>query len=161
MVVGMPNFINGAFTFAGLMVYYRHNGTAWASVGTTVLGGGSNDELGSSVAISADGNKVTVGAPFANNTTGYARIYDYTTLLSKTEFTLNDSFKMYPNPSNSFFELSGDSAIEKIEVYSMQGQIVKTFKNEKQYNVSDLSNGIYLLKIKAENGFASKTLIKE
>jgi hypothetical protein len=161
MVVGMPSFINGAFTFAGLMVYYRHNGTAWASVGTTVLGGGSNDELGSSVAISADGNKVTVGAPFTNNTTGYARIYDYTTLLSKTEFTLNDSFKMYPNPSSSYFQLDGDFEIEKVAIYSLQGQIIKTFKNQNQYNVSDLSKGIYIVKIEASEGLASKTLIVE
>jgi hypothetical protein len=161
MVVGTPNYINGSFTFAGRMAYYKHNGTAWVSVGTAVTGSATNDELGTAVAISADGNKVVVGAPLSNNTTGHARIYDYTAALSTNDFTLNNAFKMYPNPSNSFFQLSGEFAIEKVEIYSLQGQLVKTFKNENQYTISDLAKGIYMVKIESEEGLASKTLIVE
>ncbi len=163
MVVGMPNYINGSFTFAGLMVYYKHNGTAWASVGTVVTGSATNDELGTALAISADGNKVVVGAPVSNNTTGHARIYDYTTALSTNIFTINDSFKMHPNPSKNNFELSSNKniIINEVNVYSLQGQLIKAFKNQNQYDVSDLAKGIYMVKINTGEGLASKKLIVE
>jgi len=161
MVVGMPNYINGAFTFAGLMVYYKHNGTAWASVGTVVTGSATNDELGTVVALSADGNKVVVGAPLSNNTSGHARVYDYTAVLSTNEFTLNNKFSLYPNPSNDYFSIDYENQLEKVEIYNLQGQLVKMFSQIEQYNIADLSAGIYSVIIHTEEGKGVKKLIKQ
>lgn len=164
IVAGGPNYtIPFTTPFAGVMAYYKHNGTAWASVGAVVTGSATNDELGTVVAISADGNKVVVGAPLSNSNSGHARVYDYTAVLSTNEFTLNNAFTLFPNPSTNYFELATNESIQIIEVnvYSLQGQLIKTFKNQKQYDVSDLAKGIYIIKIKAEEGLASKTLIIE
>lgn len=164
IIVGAPRYtIPFTTAFTGAMMYYKYNGTAWASVGTFVTGSTANEELGTSVAMSADGNKVVVGAPISNNTTGHTRIYDYTTALSTNKFTINDSFKMHPNPSKNNFELSSNEniIINEVNVYSLQGQLIKAFKNQNQYNVSDLAKGIYMVKINTGEGLASKKLIVE
>lgn len=78
------------------------------------------------------------------------------------EFVLySNAIALFPNPSKNYFELSGDVSIEKVEVYSLQGQLVKSFKNESQYVVSDLAKGMYVVKINATEGILNKTLIVE
>lgn len=82
--------------------------------------------------------------------------------LSTNDFSLNaNAISLYPNPSNSYFELAGDVQIENVEVYSLQGQLVKSFKNESQYTISDLAKGMYIVKINATEGSLNKTLIVE
>lgn len=68
---------------------------------------------------------------------------------------------LFPNPSKNYFELASDAKIEKVEIYSIQGQLVKSFKNQSQYTVSDLSKGMYIVKINATEGSLNKTLIIE
>ncbi len=161
MIVGMPNYhLSASVTFSGLMVYYKHNGTAWSSVGTVVLGAGANDKLGSAMAISSDGNKVVVGAPFSNNNSGFARVYDYTTILSSNNFQLNNRFSIYPNPVTDTFQLETDISVVNVEVVNLQGQIIKTFKNQEAFNISDLPTGIYLIMVNSEEGKGIKKIIK-
>ena len=82
--------------------------------------------------------------------------------LSTNSFSLDkNAISLYPNPSKNYFELSGDASIQKVEVYSIQGQLVKSFKNENQYAISDLAKGIYIVKINATEGTLNKTLIVE
>jgi len=162
ILVGAPKY-TASIAFRGAMVFYKYNGTAWASVGTVVTGSSTSDELGTSVAMSSDGTKVVVGAPISNSTTGHARIYDYTAALSTNEYTLNNSFALFPNPSTNYFELTTNENVQvnEVNVYSLQGQLIKSFQNQSQYDISNLAKGIYMVKIKAEEGFASKTLIVE
>jgi len=82
--------------------------------------------------------------------------------LSTNDFQLqNYAIALFPNPSKNYFELTGAVTIEKVEVYSIQGQLVKTFKNQNQYPNSDLSKGMYVVKINASEGILNKTLIVE
>lgn len=148
-------------TNTGTMAYYKYTGSVWTIVGSETNSGspGPNQNFGYATAISNDGNTVAIGAPTTGS--GRAQIFDYTAALSTNDFTLNNAFKMYPNPANFYFQLSGEFAIEKVEIYSLQGQLVKIFKNENQYSISDLAKGIYMVKIEAREGLASKTLIVE
>jgi hypothetical protein len=68
---------------------------------------------------------------------------------------------LYPNPTNSYFELSGDVMIEKVEVYSLLGQLVKSYEKQEQYSVSDITKGTYIVKITSTEGVSNKTLIVE
>lgn len=64
--------------------------------------------------------------------------------------------KMYPNPTTDFFHLETDLEISKIDVFDLNGKTVKSFKtNPNGYDVSELSNGIYIIKI--ESGLSSIT----
>lgn len=82
--------------------------------------------------------------------------------LSTANFQLNESkITLYPNPSKNYFELSSEVAIEKVEVYSLMGQIVKSFETQTQYDITDLSKGVYLVKVNTTEGSLSKSLIIE
>lgn len=67
---------------------------------------------------------------------------------------LNDldvaSLKVYPNPTSDILNVSYKESIDKLEVYSMLGQIVKTEKGsdrEASIDLSGLSAGTYMIKI--------------
>jgi hypothetical protein len=79
VVIGVKNNegINGVTS--GHVRIFDLDGTAWNQIGEDIDGEASADYSGSSVAISADGSRVAVGAPFNVGTNGYAghvRIYD-------------------------------------------------------------------------------------
>jgi len=80
--------------------------------------------------------------------------------------TVNDietvlSFNLYPNPVNNVLNIKMDSDLSQVVIYNLQGQKVKE-STTKQVNVSNLSRGIYLVKIEDENGnIATKKFIKK
>lgn len=82
--------------------------------------------------------------------------------LSTTEFDI-EKIAIYPNPGNSIISLNSNQvAVLKIEVINSYGQIVKTINDDfESINVSDLSSGIYMLKINSELGMINKKFIKE
>lgn len=74
---------------------------------------------------------------------------------------ISNSIKLYPNPSKAYFELTTNQVIEKVEIYSMLGQLVKTFPVQNQYETSDLSKGTYIVKINVNNVYENKKLVVE
>jgi hypothetical protein len=69
--------------------------------------------------------------------------------------------KIYPIPTANYFEIQSISELDKVEIYSLQWQVVKTFVPQNQYDISDLSSGVYFVKIKANNKEITKRIIKE
>jgi hypothetical protein len=47
-----------------------------------------------------------------------------------------------------------------VQVYSLQGQLVKSFDKQQYYDVSDLASGVYVVKISSE-WTISRKLVKE
>ena len=84
---------------------------------------------------------------------GQYRIYgNELPTLGNDQFDLMDGVSLYPNPANSYFTVN--TTTEQVEVYSITGQRVKSFSGQTdgyQYNVSDLTSGLYLVKISGEN----------
>jgi Secretion system C-terminal sorting domain len=84
--------------------------------------------------------------------------------LKNLDFSI-ESFSVSPNPANDFITLSSkNNPISKIEITDLNNRIVKTLSidnlNETNLNISDLSTGVYLMKITSENGIAIKKIIK-
>lgn len=75
---------------------------------------------------------------------------------------LTNTVVIYPNPVSNNFKISGISNIEKVEVYDMSGKKIKSFNNtDATYNVSDLSNGYYLIKVlSVENTYLQQLYIR-
>ncbi|RXR17878.1 T9SS type A sorting domain-containing protein [Flavobacterium amnicola] len=159
--VGAPGYdASASNTNRGLARYYKWNGTTWNTVGTSIIGNGQNGEqLGYAVALSNDGNTAAVGIP-TNPAFGYVQIYDYTAALSANEFSLNNKFNLFPNPANDSFEITSAFEINKVEIYSLQGQLIKAVEGQKTVSVADLPTGIYSLIISSEEGKGTKKLIK-
>ena len=56
---------------------YDWNGSAWVQVGSNIVGQNTSDRFGNSISLSADGNRVAIGATKHDNDKGHVRIYDY------------------------------------------------------------------------------------
>ncbi len=106
---------------------------------------------------------ISTGAVFLiifNPTFGDAMFQNFP--LSTTGFDI-ENIAIYPNPGNSLISLNSNQAeILKVDVINSYGQIVKTINdNFGSINVSDLSSGIYILKINSVLGTINKKFIKE
>jgi hypothetical protein len=70
---------------------------------------------------------------------------------------------IYPNPATDNLTIEAHQKA-KIEILNTAGQIIKAFHTaDKQISIdiSDLSCGVYIIKVKTENGVAVKEFIKE
>jgi uncharacterized repeat protein (TIGR03803 family) len=75
----------------------------------------------------------------------------------------NKMFKLFPNPASNCLNIEEDNQSE-IEILNIEGQIIKTLKALENYtsiDISDLSKGMYFVKIITEKGTEVKKFIKE
>jgi hypothetical protein len=80
--------------------------------------------------------------------------------LSIDDFNIN-SISLHPNPTSSILNIEMTQNIKQATVYSMLGKEVLKTQN-KQIDVSRLSNGVFLIKIEDENGNVStKRFVKQ
>lgn len=73
-----------------------------------------------------------------------------------------DKITVSPNPAASFFTLTTDT--QKIKIYDISGKLVKefsgSFSSTHQFNIKELSKGIYILNIETKNNKSTTKLIK-
>ena len=79
----------------------------------------------------------------------------------------NSEFIIYPNPANDNITIENTSSTtnqdEMISIYNIQGQLLlqQLMQQQKaEINVSGFAGGIYILKIKTENGVEIKKFVK-
>lgn len=74
-----------------------------------------------------------------------------------------EQLAIYPNPSHSVIYLNAKQLnISKVQIVNSFGQNIKTINNNfETLDISDLSSGIYFLKIDTEFGTINKKIIKE
>ena len=100
------------------------------------------------------GKDLTPGVPVEQNPN-----LDNCTSLNISKNTLSE-IKIYPNPSKDYFNISTPSVIKKIEVYNLMGKLSKTNNNSKNISISELPNGMYILKIYSEEKIHFNKVIK-
>ncbi|MFD0964719.1 aryl-sulfate sulfotransferase [Pseudofulvibacter geojedonensis] len=90
-------------------------------------------------------------------------ISDNCKTLNVEEFVLGENrFKIYPNPINYEFKISGEESIESIQVFNLTGKIVLEYTQPlNSYKVSELPPGMYFVKIRTKKGARIKKIIKE
>lgn len=88
--------------------------------------------------------------------------YSVSTLGVNEVRQFDSRISIYPNPTADSFkiDLPNDvkKQVESVELYDFSGKIVKTFTASESYNVSNLSKGIYLVKIKTGNAIKALRL---
>jgi len=71
----------------------------------------------------------------------------------------SEGFNMFPNPAQNVLNISGARNAE-ITFMNIDGRVIKTVRNVSQVNISDLSNGSYLVKVAiGDNVSVQKLLI--
>jgi hypothetical protein len=71
---------------------------------------------------------------------------------------------VYPNPSNGIININSQTAIQKIEVYNVIGELVfekqlNELKNNFNFDMLAFNNGIYMVKISADNKTFTEKII--
>lgn len=86
-------------------------------------------------------------------------LFNNNTLTSQNFNQNNLEVTLYPNPANDVLNIEMTNEVQLVEIYNIQGQKVVT-SNQKQINVSDLSSGMYMVKVQdSENAIATKKVI--
>lgn len=83
--------------------------------------------------------------------------------LSLEDATYKNNIVMYPNPASNYMSLKGHANSVDVAIYSQTGQLLQSIKNTtaQQIDISDLSSGIYLVKVLDNNRSLSLKLIKK
>lgn len=93
--------------------------------------------------------------------TEITNLYNNNTL-STSDFNQNNlEVALYPNPVQDILSVDTVNTIKSVEVYNLQGQKVLV-SNQSQINLSNLSAGIYMVRIEDENNAVNtKRIIKK
>jgi hypothetical protein len=108
-------------------------------------------------------NSFVVSAHGGNASAAYAS-GTFTTLGSE-DFSLNSSV-IFPNPSNGEFSISTKTILNKVNIYSQTGALVKTIEvinnsNEAEVKVNGLTSGIYFIELLNDSEKSWKKIIVE
>lgn len=107
-------------------------------------------------------NVTNVATPITIEAGGF-RIYGNQAALRNQDFSNINFVTLAPNPASDYFTLNTD--VSQVQIFSITGQLVKTFKDQLQdyqFSISDLNKGIYLVKVFDNNNREkSMKLIKQ
>ncbi len=84
--------------------------------------------------------------------------------LSNPDFEKDNSVKIYPNPTSSIVNISGDFNLKSIQLFDVQGRLLQTSLLNETNTVLDLtskSKGMYFVKVISEKGIKVEKLIKK
>ena len=84
-------------------------------------------------------------------------------LLSIDDINGNNSIAVYPNPSINSLTIEAQKQ-STIEIININGQIVKTvvcFNKSTSVDLTDLSRGVYIVRVKTDKKIVTKKIIKE
>jgi len=103
----------------------------------------------------------TIDANFTNSSMviDYVRVYQNTSTTS-VDKGFNSQFSISPNPASDFISIETNELIDKVELYSVLGEL--TFAEEKStkyFDTKKLASGLYLMKIYSGNKIATKKIL--
>lgn len=86
----------------------------------------------------------------------------YTGIADEPQAKISE-FEIFPNPANTSLTIESQQK-SVIEIFNIEGQIIKAFNNadkETIIDISNLSSGVYIIKAKTDRGVAIKKFIKQ
>jgi len=100
-----------------------------------------------------DGQSIAV---WAENREGTSRAYAQNIIVEDETAGVNDlkakEVLVYPNPTTGFLNIESTQKIHKIEVYNLAGKLLRKEQSTRKLNLSDLNQGVYLIRITPETG---------
>lgn len=84
--------------------------------------------------------------------------------LSNPDFEQDQSISIYPNPTKDKVNISGDFALQSVQLYDVQGRLLQTQLADGNQTVLDIalqSNGVYFIKVTSDKGIKVGKIVKE
>lgn len=92
---------------------------------------------------------------------GFRILGNQNTTLSTDAFEYASTLSLYPNPTNNSFRLNKD--VTSLKIFDVSGKLVQeytgTYSKNTSFNVSQLAQGLYVVKIESNTASVSKRLI--
>jgi Arylsulfotransferase (ASST)/Secretion system C-terminal sorting domain len=82
------------------------------------------------------------------------------TVLNVNEILLTE-LKIHPNPATNIINIKTIEAVIKIEIYTVLGKLLLKKEKSNSINLTNFSNGLYILKIHFNNSIISKKILKQ
>lgn len=85
-------------------------------------------------------------------------------VLSRGDFAMDNSVKVYPNPVKSIVTISADSTLKSIQLYDIQGRLLQSGTVNDIDTTIDLSSrtaGIYFVKVVTDKGMKIEKVVKK
>lgn len=80
------------------------------------------------------------------------KIYDGTGLANNEA----EALSIYPNPVSDVIFVNAPESVSEVLIYNLQGQLVRSLKGDiHEVSVLDLSDGVYVMKVRTESGSVS------
>jgi len=170
--IGIMMFKNGVWIAGGELIT-TETVSNWTSFNIPIYSNTESytnvDADSATITVAAFYNDTTCGNPYGpyGNSVLYVDNLSFDNLITSISEQTSKSnlFNLFPNPANNIVTLNIDytkDIVPKLNIYNLMGSLVRseTLKqNQQQINVSDLSNGIYMIEIKSKGLKENQKLI--
>lgn len=73
----------------------------------------------------------------------------------------NISLKIFPNPTSGILYYTVDQPVKFAEVFSLSGQLIRSIQGNQSIDISNLSSGVYILKVHLGEGVVINKFVKD
>jgi hypothetical protein len=80
---------------------------------------------------------------------------------ASVEESIAHRISVFPNPVNDVLSIQNAVTIEKVEIYNLAGNLIRTFVGTSTFSVSDLAKGMYMLKVYTGGEVLSASFVKK
>jgi len=143
----------------------------FVSITANDVNNGSSDNCNVSLSLSEDTFTaigiypvvLTATDSFGNSNSISVNVTIVDATLDINEETKNDyDIKIYPNPADREIHIASEVKIDVIEIIDMSGKLISKIKNTNNtLDVSQLSKGMYILRLFSEKNVTNKQLVKK
>jgi hypothetical protein len=78
-----------------------------------------------------------------------------------TSPAIQNSISVFPTETSGNVYITSPEAIKSIDIYSLQGSLIKTVTNSTSVNLSNLKSGVYILEVNTQQGKSIHKIIKQ
>lgn len=75
--------------------------------------------------------------------------------------TNQSGISVFPTKTSGFVYITSQDAVKSVNIYSLQGSLIKTVTNSTSVNISNLIEGVYVLEVNTLQGKSIHKIIKE
>lgn len=87
------------------------------------------------------------------------QLVDVTCLPVSVSNNIEERINIYPNPSNDYIFIDSKDKIERVILYDINGRLISNHKDQR-VDISELSDGIYIVEIKIGDSLYRKKVMK-
>lgn len=84
-----------------------------------------------------------------------------TTSIESEKENLGFDFAVYPNPASDIIKIQSPKPIQEVLIYNINGAVVYQNNKTKNINIAHLSSGMYIVKVKVEDQWIHRKIIKQ